>query len=428
MGDKQANPSEAGVEPQTGFTDRLAKAMRHPLRVRLLALMNERPWSPRELNLETGEGLSLVSYHVKVLKDLEMIEETSNRPVRGAVEHFYRATARAYVSPEMARHIPKSAQELAGIDIIREIDKDVGKALGGGAFYRREDWHLSWTPLLMDDEGCAEAERIAVQAVKDIIAVAAQAATRLAEGGPDLKPIPIGLGVLLYGRSEEKKPKAPSPKAKKRSTSPKAKKRGTSPKGKKSGVATKAKKRRSQVAPKTPVRTRAFTLYHHCVVKFGNSHESFLFDCSRQGRAAQLRSQTSDRRPPLANPREFKPYGASPVSVKSAGAALKAQQDHRALCRRFGANVRRARVSISLSQEELGSRCAAHRTEVSLIERGQREPRLEVIVKLSTALKTPIDDLIDGIEWVEPGRASSPYGSFRALPLTSSASERAAVR
>jgi DNA-binding transcriptional ArsR family regulator len=225
MGDKQAKKSEAAGKSESGFTSRLAKAMRHPLRIRLLALMNERPWSPRELSLETGEGLSLVSYHVKVLRDLEMIEETSNRPVRGAVEHFYRAIARAYISPEMARHIPKSAQELAGIDIIREIDKDVGEALGGGAFYRREDWHLSWTPLLMDDEGCGEAERIVVQAVKDIIAVAESAATRLVEGGPDLKAISIGLGVLLYGRSEEKKKKAPPTKAKKRTTSTKTKKR-----------------------------------------------------------------------------------------------------------------------------------------------------------------------------------------------------------
>jgi DNA-binding transcriptional ArsR family regulator len=238
MGDKQAKASEVAGKSESAFTDRLAKAMRHPLRIQLLALMNERPWSPRELSLETGVGLSLVSYHVKVLKDLELIEETFNQPVRGATEHFYRATARAYISPEMARHIPKSAQEMAGIDIIREIDKDVGEALREGAFYRRGDWHLSWTPLLMDDEGCGEAERIAVQAVKDIIAVAEQAATRLVEGGPDLKPIPIGLGILLYGRSEKKKKKAPSTKAKKSSTSAKAKKSSTST------TAAKAKKRR----------------------------------------------------------------------------------------------------------------------------------------------------------------------------------------
>jgi DNA-binding transcriptional ArsR family regulator len=239
MGDKRAKASDAAGESESAFTDRLAKAMRHSLRIQLLALMNERPWSPRELSAETGVGLSLVSYHVKVLKDLELIEETSSRPVRGATEHFYRATARAYISPEMARHIPKSAQELAGIDIIREIDKDVGNALSDGAFYRRGDWHLSWTPLLMDDEGCGEAERIAVQAVKDIIAVAEQAATRLVEGDPDLKPIPIGLGILLYGRSEEKKRKAPPAKVKKLGTAAKAKKRSTST------ASAKAKKRRS---------------------------------------------------------------------------------------------------------------------------------------------------------------------------------------
>ncbi len=216
MGDKKAQAQKGAGKSEVGFTEKLAKAMSHPLRVQILALMNERPWSSREVERETGEGLSQVSYHVKVLKDLKLIEETSNRPVRGAVEHFYRATARAYVSPEMARHIPKSAQEIAGIDILREIDKDVGKAFMAGTFYRRRDWHASWTPLLMDDEGCAKAERIAVQAVQDMIEVSAEAASRLADGGPDLKPIPISAVVLVYGRPEPKQTKRQPKKAKKR--------------------------------------------------------------------------------------------------------------------------------------------------------------------------------------------------------------------
>lgn len=216
MGEKKAEAEKKAGDPAAGFTAKLAKAMSHPLRVRILALMNERPWSSREIERETGEGLSQVSYHVKVLKDFGLIEETSNRPKRGAVEHFYRATARAYVSPEMARHIPKSAQEIAGLDIIREIDKDVGDAFAKGTFYRRGDWHVSWTPFLMDDEGCAKAEEIAVQALKDIISVSEEAASRLAAAGPDLQPIPISLAVMLYGRPEPRQAKRPTKKAKRR--------------------------------------------------------------------------------------------------------------------------------------------------------------------------------------------------------------------
>lgn len=205
-GDKQqAAPGAPDLQSDAGFTDKLAKGMQHPLRVEILGFMNERPWSPRELELETGKTLNDVSYHVKVLRELELIEETSSRPVRGATEHFYRAVVRAYVSPEMARHIPKSTEEMAGNIILREIDKDLGKAFKAGSVYRRDDWHGSWTPLLMDDQGCGEAERIAVQAVKDIIEVSERAASRLAEAGSERETIPVGLAVFLYGRAEEKK-------------------------------------------------------------------------------------------------------------------------------------------------------------------------------------------------------------------------------
>ena len=52
---------------------------------------------------------------------------------------------------------------------------------------------------------------------------------------------------------------------------------------------------------------------------------------------------------------------------------------------RFAVNLRKARQSKQISQEELGFRCELHRTEISLLERGGREPRLGTIVKLAGA-------------------------------------------
>ena len=48
---------------------------------------------------------------------------------------------------------------------------------------------------------------------------------------------------------------------------------------------------------------------------------------------------------------------------------------------------------------ELGFRCELHRTEISLLERGGREPRLGTIVKLAGALDTTPEALCDGIRW-----------------------------
>jgi transcriptional regulator with XRE-family HTH domain len=66
---------------------------------------------------------------------------------------------------------------------------------------------------------------------------------------------------------------------------------------------------------------------------------------------------------------------------------------------RFAVNLRRAREAAGVSQEELAERCEIHRTEVSLLERGGREPRLGTLVKLATALGTTAEALCQGIGW-----------------------------
>src|SRR3954449_12500413 len=55
---------------------------------------------------------------------------------------------------------------------------------------------------------------------------------------------------------------------------------------------------------------------------------------------------------------------------------------------RFATNLRRIRTAAGISQEELGYLCDLHRTEVSLLERAAREPRLATIVKLARAPRT----------------------------------------
>jgi transcriptional regulator with XRE-family HTH domain len=71
---------------------------------------------------------------------------------------------------------------------------------------------------------------------------------------------------------------------------------------------------------------------------------------------------------------------------------------------RFAANLRRARTEVGISQEELGYRCDLHRTEISLLERAGREPRLATIVKLAGALETTPGELCTGIGWLPSKR------------------------
>ena len=84
------------------------------------------------------------------------------------------------------------------------------------------------------------------------------------------------------------------------------------------------------------------------------------------------------------------------------------------VARHFGANLRRVRKQADLSQEEVGFRASLHRTEVGLLERGARVPRIDTLVKLVGALGVRIDcSLLGGMDWTPPEeREYRPAGSF----------------
>lgn len=63
------------------------------------------------------------------------------------------------------------------------------------------------------------------------------------------------------------------------------------------------------------------------------------------------------------------------------------------LRRDFGIQVRVARKSLNISQEELGFRTGLDRTYISGIERGARNPSLKNIGKIAKALKIPLPEL-----------------------------------
>ena len=87
---------------------RIVKAFAHPLRFRILQLLNEREASPSALAQQLDEPLGNVSYHVKILREADAIELVRTRPVRGAIEHVYRATARPYFDDAAYAALPAS--------------------------------------------------------------------------------------------------------------------------------------------------------------------------------------------------------------------------------------------------------------------------------------------------------------------------------
>lgn len=77
---------------------------------------------------------------------------------------------------------------------------------------------------------------------------------------------------------------------------------------------------------------------------------------------------------------------------------------------RIGKNILGVRLRAGFSQELLATRTGLHRTEISLLERGGRIPRIDTLLKIAGSLECPIEVLVEGIKWV-PFAPSEP-GSF----------------
>jgi len=65
------------------------------------------------------------------------------------------------------------------------------------------------------------------------------------------------------------------------------------------------------------------------------------------------------------------------------------------ILKNFGETVKKKRREAELSQEALAEKLGIHRTYMSFIERGQRNPGLLMIFKISRALKIKLPELFD---------------------------------
>ncbi len=65
------------------------------------------------------------------------------------------------------------------------------------------------------------------------------------------------------------------------------------------------------------------------------------------------------------------------------------------ILKNFGETVRKKRKTAELSQEDLAEKLGIHRTYMSFIERGLRNPSLMMLFKISRALKIKLPELFE---------------------------------
>jgi DNA-binding transcriptional ArsR family regulator len=164
-----------------GLVDqRLVKALGHPLRQRVLQELREEEKSPNQLAEALDEPLGNVSYHVKVLAECDAVELVRTVPVRGALEHFYRARAlpRLDEAEWQALH-PATRRALFNATLAQIWDHVVDASRGGG--FENTKSHVSWTPLELDDKAYAKFLNEIETFIDRALALQAQSDDRLAK-------------------------------------------------------------------------------------------------------------------------------------------------------------------------------------------------------------------------------------------------------
>lgn len=148
---------------------RYIKALDHVLRQHILLAAVQGEVSPKGLSEALDEGLSQVSYHVKVLRDDcdGMIKETRKVPRRGAVEHYYRATAKTLLPATTWRRLKAGLRAVVGAGQASDLFNDLAEALRAGKLQGKHDL-ISRTPLVLDEEGKHNVKAIAERAAKEV--------------------------------------------------------------------------------------------------------------------------------------------------------------------------------------------------------------------------------------------------------------------
>jgi DNA-binding transcriptional regulator GbsR (MarR family) len=166
------------------------------MRAKVLEILDRRIASPAEIATQLGIGVSHVSYHVKVLRELECIELVARHKRRGAIEHRYRAVARPYLSHRAWERVSPTSREAISDALLKAIGEEAGDALAAGTLGSRADSHLSRTRLSLDQTGWRDIAELLEKTLDRVLVIQEESVSRLAQ--PEAAQIEANLAILHF--------------------------------------------------------------------------------------------------------------------------------------------------------------------------------------------------------------------------------------
>lgn len=174
-----ADLDDWGIDPS------LFLAMSHPLRVQILGDLSipGAVWSPSDYAEEIRQPLSNVAYHFRALLKFDLVEVIEEKPVRGSMEHFYRAKKSALFTNTPAwEKLPGIARTSVAAEAWGGYMGAGRKAIEAGAFDKRPDANFSWGTMRVDEQGWTDLQASLARTLREMFDIGKESEKRIDAG------------------------------------------------------------------------------------------------------------------------------------------------------------------------------------------------------------------------------------------------------
>jgi DNA-binding transcriptional ArsR family regulator len=166
-----------------------ATVLAHPLRVRILEILNQRDMSPVEFCREgfapENMEVSHVAYHFRELAEYGSLAVVEENARRGSVEHVYRGLGRAFFNDVQWDELDEDERVKVSKTMVQGLLARIEGALMADTFDARLDRHLTWIAMRLDEQGWREMTTALAATFGEVEQIRSDAEARLDAKGED---------------------------------------------------------------------------------------------------------------------------------------------------------------------------------------------------------------------------------------------------
>jgi hypothetical protein len=174
-----------GATPSAGEVQdleyRLARALSQKLRIEILEVLGMRTAAPVDLVPLLGATLGRISYHVKVLHKLELIEPVGKVPVRGVEKTVYKSAVEMFLDEAMWAKLSPMTKAILSEAAIRSIIDRTERAIHAKTFDSRQDRHVTGVTLRLDEQAWEKATKLAMENFEAFYRLADESSARVGD-------------------------------------------------------------------------------------------------------------------------------------------------------------------------------------------------------------------------------------------------------